>query len=151
MTTSGQREFNSVTPNVAEHIEALPLLITALPYQFGDSVIDHLNVSCACCGKTLEPDIIRGKFEIKAKGATASLLAYGLCFDCRTITPIEAKFHNDGTALFKGPNGWSQRRWDVSRRNNVVMLSIRLIKRKWQQLLPPVLVLGATAIWFLVS
>lgn len=148
MTNSTTSEFNPIDPANAANIEALPLLSTVLPYQFGSSTLEYVSAACACCGMALESDTIRGKFETKAKGATATLVAYGICYNCRTITPLEAKFHSDGSALFKGPTGWAEKRWTEIRPEGVKAMITGLVQRRWQQLLPPALVLGTMLVLY---
>jgi len=152
MTISITREYNPVSSAVAACIDALPLLSVALPFRFDNgSTITGLETSCTSCGKLLTSTSMKGKFELLADGTAASLNAYGICYDCRTITLIEAKFHDDGTALFKGPKGWIKCRWKERRPEGFQEAAARFIRLRWQQTLPPFLVFGAALVWFLVQ
>ncbi|HEY3307162.1 MAG TPA: hypothetical protein VGJ93_01790 [Desulfuromonadaceae bacterium] len=144
-----KREFNPININIALNIMAMPLLSTMLPYRFGGGSVEALSVQCSKCGEVLGPDAIRGRFEIKFQGLTANLRAFGVCYYCRTISPIEAKFHNDGTALFKGPLGWRRGRWAENRTTSFGAAVVRFVQQKWQLLLPPVLAFGITLAWHL--
>src|SRR5450631_3191034 len=105
-----------IEKDLALAIEKMPLLSTILPYNFGGSVIDQIEVTCASCGAELESDTIRGSIETMANEHAAHLNAYALCFKCKTITPIVSKFHDDGTVLIKLNNGWVKDIWTTRKR-----------------------------------
>ena len=149
MTIENTAKFNPITPAVAAEIDEMPLLSSVLPYRFGISAIEYVSAKCASCGELLEPDAIRGRFENKVHNTTASLTAFGCCLSCHTITPLEGKFHDSGKALFKTPTGWSESSWAEIKPDGVKSLVAGFIKGHWQQLLPPILVLGATVLWIL--
>jgi hypothetical protein len=112
-------KITPITDTMAANIEKLPLISTFLPYEFGGSVIRDVEVTCASCGVELHPDTIRGEFESVAEGQSAHMTAYGICFKCKTITPIVSKFHGDGEVLTKVNSGWVQGVWTTEKQGRV--------------------------------
>lgn len=152
MTISEIRKFNPVSPSVTAGIDALPLISGALPYRFENgSTITDLDTYCASCGKLLPSTSMKGKFVLIAGGTAASLDAYGICYDCRTITLVKARFHDDGNGLFKGPKGWSKCRWKEKRPQGFLAMTAWIVRQRWQQILPPILSFGVTLAWFLMQ
>jgi len=132
-----------------QRILSLPSLVTSLPYSFGNGGrIDNVVISCACCEVELEPESIRAEFSQTAAGSTASLKGYGLCQACKTITPFEVRFADDGTALCRGSNGWSTQSWGEPRDfDGFLTISGRFFKQNWKEALPPILVLVLFLAW----
>lgn len=93
-------------------IMSLPTLSEHLPYAFydGNGIIDHLSLDCAKCGALIMPDNIKGQFEANKHGM-ATIEGYGMCHNCRTFTPVAAKFSSDGTYLVNEGSGWTKKKW----------------------------------------
>lgn len=121
----------------AEAIEQLPLLDTLLPYEFGSTVIDDIAVTCAGCEAELGQDTIRG--ELIPGPYNCRLEAFGVCYSCRTITPISGRFAPDGSVMFKSKNGWSESE----------LISPVPVTPVWQKGLPPAAALAVIALWWI--
>lgn len=106
-----------MTAELLMKIENLPPLCASLPYKFAGTgvaggTIDNIVCNCASCHKPILASNINGEFT-SFNNFSVSLTAYGICREpnCLTITPIESKFSSDGSALHKGPQGWSAGTW----------------------------------------
>jgi len=101
-----------LAPEQESKIKSLPSLSEYLPYTFndGNGIIDHLSLDCAKCGALIMPDNIKGQFETNNQGM-AEIEGYGMCHNCRTVTPVAAKFSSDGTYLANEGSGWTKKRW----------------------------------------
>jgi hypothetical protein len=137
------REIKPITDNLAADIEKLPLISTFLPYEFGGSTIRDVEVTCASCGTDLHSDTIRGEFETVAEGQSAHMTAYGICFKCKTITPVVSKFHGDGVVLTKVNLGWVQDVWTKEKAGGVM--------ETVKQVLPPMIALFVVVGWFFMK
>lgn len=137
----------TISPELAEEIQQMPVLSSVLPYRFSSgSVISAFDIMCGSCGEKKSQDHIRGKFEPVAGGSAAYLRAYAVCLKCRTITPLEAQFHDDGIVLFHGPTGWKKSHWgDESRKIRQVVINI--LESRWEQILPPFIASVILVIW----
>ena len=136
----------TVPSELAKEIEQMPLLATDLPFEFGGGTISWLTVNCASCGIEIEANSIRGKFEPVIDNTVAKLKAYAVCYKCCTLTPIEAKFHNDGNVLYRThPNGWIKRRWGSPDTD------IQKIMSRWQKTLPPIIAVVVVVTWIIVK
>lgn len=139
----------AVSDEKLQNIMSLPTLVTSLPHHFGNGGrIDDVVISCACCEVELEPESIRAEFSQSAAGSTALLKGYGICQACKTFTPFEVRFADDGTALCRGSNGWSAQSWGEPRDfDGFLTISGRFFKRNWKEVLPPMLVLVLFLAW----
>lgn len=101
-----------MTDKMAEYIDSLPPLCHTLPYVFTETggKIENLSIKCSNCGKEILASEIRGRFE-SFNEHSVSLTAFGLCFDDKTVTPMEVRFASDGSLLTKSPTGWVRGRW----------------------------------------
>jgi len=86
----------------------LPLVSDQLPHYFQNGTsVGRLAVNCGGCGANVEE--IRGAFEVTNNGMTLALNdGYAVCYACRTLTPVAAKFLDDGSYLAKKENGWER-------------------------------------------
>ncbi len=101
-------------------IEQMPPL--PLPHVFDDGAgggkLDALSINCAGCRKKIhtDSDDIRGEItKLTTNSLNVNLTAYAICYDCKTITPLEGRFCADGTMYLKGPEGWKQGRWGAQK------------------------------------
>ena len=92
-------------------IASLQAISQGLPYKFagGDARIDELSITCATCGKEIGPDHIKAEFT--SRGDMADLKGYGLCYGCKTVTPMVAKFSADGSYLRFDGSVWVKDQW----------------------------------------
>ena len=92
-------------------IMSLQAISQVLPYKFagGDARIDELTMTCSTCCKEIGPDHIKAEFT--ARGDMADLKGYGLCYDCKTVTPMVAKFSADGSCLLFNGSSWVKGQW----------------------------------------
>lgn len=139
----------AVSDEDIQNIMSLPSLTLSLPYSFGNGGrIDHIVISCACCEAELEPGAIRAEFSQITDGSTASLKGFGLCQACKTITPLEVRFADDGSALCRNSNGWSAQFWGKPQDSNgFLTLTGTFFRRNWKEILPPILVLALFLTW----
>lgn len=102
MSTISEEEFSKIT--------SLPTMAQLLPYVFENgSRIDGMTISCSICEGDVPPEHAHG--EIVEYGASATLKAHLLCYDCAVISPFECRLRNDGTLLIKGDNSWTEARY----------------------------------------
>jgi hypothetical protein len=145
--------IEKIKDRLALEIEQMPLLTSCLPYKFvGCSIdhvtIDHINVTCGSCGTELAPDTIRGEITTVAGGRAASMISYGICFSCKTITPVTCKFHDDGTVLYKVGQGWVKDKWAIRKRGTFEDVD-KFIRQRWQQVFPPLIAVALVMCWIL--
>ena len=103
-----------MTPELAEHIMAVPLI--NLPWHFANgSCIENLVIICGGCGKEIHKENVRGIVEATSASAPVAILreSYAICYSCRTISPNpEIRFDQDGGLLAKTPDGgWKKGTW----------------------------------------
>ena len=137
-----------IDDSLALEIEQLPRLSTIFPYKFGGSVIDGIAVTCGSCGEELSPKTIRGTIEIVAGGRAVNMTAYGICFKCKTITPVVSKFHDDGVVLIKVGKGWIKDVW-TTRKRGFCDNAVKFVRQKWQQIFPPVIAVAIVIGWII--
>ena len=106
-----EAKIRPITDEEARKIEQLPILANQIPYHFSGAVIEGLEIPCASCGAALTEMAIRGAFDLSADEKTAHLRGHGVCYSCKTITPFESKFRNNGTCLIKSETGWRRGVW----------------------------------------
>ena len=95
-----------MSDDMAKTIDALPAMSTLLPYTFANgSRLDGMNITCGGCRTEIHQDGIQGDV-VALNDNSFSLKAYAICFDCKTATPGEFRFSDDGTFLVKGKSGW---------------------------------------------
>jgi|ERR1039457_1641329 hypothetical protein len=138
--------ISTVSDALADDIEKMPKLSEELPCDFGGSTITDIQMTCAACGRELGPDTIRGSFQQMAGGHAVNLEGYGVCYECRTITPVSGKFHDDGVVIYRAENGWKKEIWTTKKSGLIGKLKFAL-KEKWQMLLPPILASVIVAGW----
>lgn len=102
-------ETGPIEESLQQRIMSLPILKESLPYYFADGVgvIDHLSLDCSKCGEEIPPDNIRGMIEPNGS-EIAKLEGFGLCFTCRTVTPVTARFFFDGACVYENGTGWTR-------------------------------------------
>jgi len=135
--------------DVAERIQQLPLLTESLPYTFADGgKLNEIGFNCGGCNKPLSSHEIHGTMEEKMNGTVAALTGFGVCYECRTLSPIEAKFYADGTSLHKKDNSWVQERWSPVHHTLTHRVSLYVYAR-WQTLIPPAIAAIILFGWYL--
>ncbi len=105
-------DSNVISNETAEKLMNMDLLSAHLPYKFANgNTIERMEIGCAKCGCILEE--VRGEIRETNKGMTLALDAYGICRkeECLMITPVVARFRDDGTYLCKAGNTWKERRY----------------------------------------
>jgi len=135
-----------VPPGLTARIDLMPCFNELLPFKFGKNRLETLSVNCAGCGVEVTVENIRGSIEATGDGKTATIQAYAMCYGCRTISPVDAKFHDDGTAIFKGPNSWVKGTWDANPLGLHHAL-LNILQKKWQAIVPPVIALILVISW----
>jgi len=95
MTNKEIAEIESMTP--ADKI--LPLIFK------NGSKITEIGLSCGNCGVDVKQQHIRGA-AYSTNHHTIAYSGFGLCYACKTVTPIECRFIDDGTFLLKNKDGW---------------------------------------------
>ncbi len=130
-------------------IMLLPILTTSLPYCFGNGGrIASVSIACACCDAELEPESLRAEFSQVEGGRNATLKGYGLCYACKTITPFEVRFADDGSALCRSSDGWTAMTWgDAQDTDGFLTITGRFFRLKWKEVLPPMLALVLILAW----
>ena len=105
-------EYVPISDAQVDEIESMSLLSEQLPFKFRNGgVISSITISCGSCGDSLEPKVIRGSFKTICNGKASTLSAYGICYKCRKITPLDARFQSDGTVIYKAQDGWAEVCW----------------------------------------
>jgi hypothetical protein len=150
MTNSLERKISPISDSKAAEIEQMPLLSTFLPYEFGGSTIENIEVTCASCGRELKPTTIRGAFTNVAKGHSANLEGYGVCYSCKTITPVVSNFQDAGVVIFKVSDGWRKSRW-TNRKSGFIGKLSHVLLENWQKLLPALIALMVVIEWILIK
>ncbi|GEM_PF-4949673 len=115
MNTQCDKEENElVSDEDRVRVGDLPLVSEQLPHYFQNGTsVGRLGVNCGNCGSDVEE--IRGKFEVANNGMTLALEeGYAVCYKCKTLTPVSAKFLDDGSYLAKKEHGWERGRYKVA-------------------------------------
>jgi hypothetical protein len=74
--------------------------------------------------------------------------AYGICYKCKTITPVVSRFHDGGVVLFKVGNGWVKDVW-TTRNSGFVNDVVYFFQKRWQQIFPPLIAVAVVVGWVL--
>jgi len=112
-------ERKTISDSEAERIHSMQNLDTFLPVVFENgSRVDKLTIICSCCGSEKQPE------EIKASGSvlphSASLNIWGICYECRLITPSAVRLRDDGSMLTRDPGGnWTEGRYAEEKKTGV--------------------------------
>jgi hypothetical protein len=81
-----------------------------LPITFKNgSKISKIWLSCGKCGGDVEQQHIHGDASFTNEH-TIAYSGFGLCYACKTVTPLECRIIDDGTFLLKNKDGWSWNR-----------------------------------------
>lgn len=100
--------------------EELPLLSSLLPLKFANGAeIGGFAYCCAQCKDEIGPESIRA--DITALNPHVyNLEAYGLCYECKLISPLSARLADDGSMLLLKASGWSPARWGKEPRPGII-------------------------------
>lgn len=146
-------EAAPIEESLQQRIMSLPLLKESLPYYFADGagVIDHLSLDCSKCGEEIPPDNIRGVIEPNGS-EIAKLEGFGLCFTCKTVTPVTARFFSDGACVYEDGTGWSRTTWGhgVAPSRIIIRKLSDYVGRNWATILPPVIAVGVVVLWWVL-
>lgn len=98
-------ETHTVSDFEAERIQALPALSSFLPIKFENgSTVDGLAINCALCRAELGSDEM--KSEVTVNKHNIEVKAYGVCYECKTLTPVNVKLRDDGSMLTLSNGYW---------------------------------------------
>jgi hypothetical protein len=87
-------------------IASMSTVSQLLPFLFNNgSRIDNIGMNCGKCGKDIPSAKIKGTAHQINEHCTA-FSGYGFCYECRTITPVECRFADDGSFLSRSGTGW---------------------------------------------
>lgn len=95
MTDTERREISSKPPAS----EILPLIFK------NGTRINYMGLDCGNCGKDVPAAQIRGDMS-RINEHCITFSGHGLCFHCRTFTPVECRFSDDVSMLIKDGAGW---------------------------------------------
>ena len=95
MTDAERREISNRPPAS----EMLPLIFKT------GTRINSIGIECGNCGKDVPATQIRGDMS-RINENCVTFAGHGLCYECRTVTPIECRFSDDGSMLIKDGSGW---------------------------------------------
>ena len=141
-------EYAAISDTQVDEIEAMPMLTAQLPFKFRNGgAISTITISCGSCGDSLEPKVIRGQFKTICDGEAATLTAYGICYKCRKITPLEAKFHSDGMLIYKIQDRWAKDRWGEVSKNGLW----KILRKRKDQLIPPLIAVAVIVAWYVCT
>jgi len=150
MTSETASEDERVGNDLAERIKQLPLLTESLPYFFPDGgKLNEIGFNCGGCGRPLSSHQIHGTIEEKMNGTTAALVGFGVCYECRTMSPCEVKFFSDGTSLHKKDTTWVKERWSPVR-HSLIHRAMLYIYARWQTIIPP-MIAALILIWWMLK
>lgn len=97
-----------MTDTEFQKIMAKPAATTSLPFNFDNGFsVCSFTITCGNCGRVVPMDNIKGDAQ-RINDCCTSFVGYALCHECRTVTPLECRFRNDGTYLCKDGAGWRQ-------------------------------------------
>ena len=139
----------SISDDAVKKIMSLPTIAASLPYRFPKGArIDDLSCICAYCGASLEPASIRAEFTPVADGSTVLFKGFGVCYGCKTFTPLEIRFNDDGSALCRDSRGFYEQSWGEPQSiAGGFSLVIRFCRQYWNRILPPALALIVFLAW----
>ena len=141
-------EYVPISDAQVDEIESMSLLSEQLPFKFRNGgVISSITISCGSCGDSLEPKVIRGSFKTICNGKASTLSAYGICYKCRKITPLEAKFHNDGILIYKVQGRWAKDTWGEVTKNGL----FKILRKRKDQLIPPLIAVAVIVTWYVCT
>lgn len=69
--------------------------------------IDSFTCDCAKCGQEIPQEHIRGESNSHNKH-TIEFIGHGICYACRTLTPVNVRFADDGSFMTKTETGWNR-------------------------------------------
>lgn len=127
VTANGQQV---VGDDVAEQIAALPAITEFLPIRFANgNSVGKFTLRCGCCMRDLEPENIR--VDIKQQsGIGMAAEMWGICWECKTLTPGKVRFKDNGTFLtYSEQAGWSERKYGADRRQGSISLAFSILKK----------------------
>ncbi len=103
---------HEISDKKAEQLINMQLLSEILPHRFPNgNLIERIEIACQKCHEVLEE--VRGEATVTNGGMLLALDAFGICRkeSCRLITPVEARFRDDGSYLVKAGSTWTERRY----------------------------------------
>jgi len=107
-------------------IASMSTVSQLLPFLFKNgSRIHEIGMSCGKCGKDIPAAQIKGTADQINEHCTA-FTGKGFCYECRTITPVECHFADDGSFLSRSGTGW--------RRGIITMDYPWLLVNAWRRL-----------------
>ena len=88
----------------AATIMGMPVMDSFLPIRFENGAqIKTVSVLCAGCGKTIGATEMRT--ELKRVDGSAMVEGFGLCYECKTVSPFLFEFRDDGSYRYKDAKG----------------------------------------------
>jgi hypothetical protein len=111
MTDAERREISNQPPAS----EILPLIFKT------GTRINSMAIACGNCGKDVPSTQIHGNMS-RINEHCATFSGHGLCYQCRTVTPIDCRFSDDGSMLIKDGSGWQRSMITREKTGMVVMV-----------------------------
>ena len=116
--------------------------------------LQSISISCSQCKKDIPQNHSYGLLAECAHNT--NLEAYGLCVDCKLITPVTCRFRDDGSYLIKSSDGWKERfstNFSKQKKYTVVnKLTIRgFFRDGWKHFFPPVIAGIIISIWVILG
>jgi len=135
---------------VADEIIQMPLLAESLPYTFADGgILKEIGINCGGCGRLLGSRQIHGTLGGRANKSAAVLTCFGVCYECKTLSPCDAKFFSDGSSLHKKDSSWVRECWNPGRNSLGGHRVLLYLYAHWQEVIPPVIAVLIICGWLL--
>lgn len=97
-----------IKEEVKKSILQQPSLASQLPFRFKNGTsMQIISTNCSQCNSEISQENIRGTL-VEQNTMTVSLEGHGLCFECHCMSPISARFNNDGTVRYKEGGEWKR-------------------------------------------
>lgn len=109
--------INPISPRTRALLDC-PTIASQFPIRFKDGGgFPMFNAYCAQCNDPLDHEHIRGNVTMH-NDDTAIVDAAGACMKCKIATPVNYRFHSDGTATGISPRDakWTAYRPSIGRR-----------------------------------
>lgn len=106
---------SEVGEELSNKILAMDPISAQLPHTFHNGcMIEHITIKCAACSAELDAGKINGEWDIREH--SAAIKGYGVCYECRTITPVEFRLDDEGGTMSKDIAGnWHTGTWSEKR------------------------------------
>ena len=139
--------FKPIPEELLLHIESLPKLNTLLPYTFNGGTIEDIGMCCGSCQKTILTSLMHAEIINQAGGDAAKVSAWGVCYECRKLTPMSAIFQTEGVVIFKTEKGWQKKSWGSPEKSKSKSESESKVGINWQSVVPPLLAVFVVGGW----